>query len=127
MDDDFCARLCFDVHVAAGMVDMAMGVDDVFNPDLSSLGRRYDPVRIRRRIDDERIAAFFITHQVGENRHLTDLPLLDEHVPSLFRGNGRYPLRPPRTITIPTKLTGCSYHFFVSQVNGIHVLLQSGL
>ena len=78
------------------MIDMAVGVDDIFDPDLSSLGRRYDRVRIRRRIDDERIAAFLVAHQVGENRHLTDLPLLDEHVSSLLSGRGVFrPLADP--------------------------------
>ncbi len=85
------------------------------------LGRRDDPVRIRRRIDDERLAAFLIAHQIGENRHLTDLPLLDEHDSSaLFGAPAVFRLcRPPDYCHFCTKLTGCTYHFFASQVNGI--------
>jgi hypothetical protein len=75
-----------DIQIAADVIHVAVGVDDVFNLHSVFLCGRDDPVRIRRRIDDERLAAHLITHQVGENRHRADLPLLDEHIPSRFQG-----------------------------------------
>ena len=94
VDDDCGACLLFHVRVAAGVIHMAVGVDDIADPDLVFLCRLDEAARLFRRIDHERLAAFLIAHHVGENRHLSDLPLLDEHDPSRLQGIGEAPPPP---------------------------------
>ena len=73
---------------AFGNIYFIWGVDD--SP--------YGPVELPVLIDwinDERVAAFLITHQVGENRHLSDLSLFDKHEVPPFFGVSAKPRRFP--------------------------------
>ncbi len=89
---------------------MAVGVDDMTDPDLFFLSRPDEAVCLLRRIDHERLAALLIAHQVSENRHLSDLSLFDEHDSSRLQGIGEAP--PPPYFRVSSPMNGIGLSFF---------------
>ena len=55
---------------------MSVGIYNVLDVQFVLLGHLDDAAAICRRIDNQSFAAFRITHDVGEYRHVADLHLL---------------------------------------------------
>jgi hypothetical protein len=90
VDDDFCAGYPFHVRIAADMIHVAVRIHYSADPDVVFRRQADYSFRIGRWIYYQRFPGSFVSHKVGENPYMPDLPLFDKHFHSLPAANGIY-------------------------------------
>ena len=79
VDVNFGMGGCFDGSVAGNVVGMAVGVDDVGDPETRGFGLCQNFAGFKGRVDKGAGSCFFIADQIAENSHLGEFELFDYH------------------------------------------------
>jgi len=88
MDDDSGACEFFHLSIAADMVHVAVRVDDGIDAQFVFCRQGENSMNVVGWINDQRVSGDGVPHQIGENRHVAHLHLLNKHdlISSILRG-----------------------------------------
>jgi len=79
VDTDFGMGGGFDGSISGNVVGMAVGVDDMGDPETRSFGLGQDFVGIEGRVDEGAGPGFFVADQIAEDRHPGEFYLFNYH------------------------------------------------